>query len=114
MPDTITEEAAKAAIDFVEVCCQQTAFIAGRDLIENEIKLTEAGINKSYTIIKFCIFGLINVEEITEVQSSKTPVSVKTFGFTLPGREQHLSSLLATKKFRNRGDKEGALMANIK
>lgn len=29
LPDTITKEALKAAINLVEVCCQQMAFIAG-------------------------------------------------------------------------------------
>ena len=41
--------------------------------------------------------------------SAKTPVSIETFCLTLPGRELHLPSLLLAKKFRNRGNKEGAL-----
>ncbi len=43
LPDVISEQAVIAAIDFVEVCCQQTAYIAGRGEIEKEIKLIEAG-----------------------------------------------------------------------
>lgn len=38
LPTTITEDALKAAINFVEVCCQHTAYITGRQTIENEIK----------------------------------------------------------------------------
>ena len=29
LPSTITDEAIAAAIDFVDVCCQHTAFISG-------------------------------------------------------------------------------------
>ena len=38
LPTTITEDALKAAINFVQVCCQHTAYITGRQTIENEIK----------------------------------------------------------------------------
>ena len=43
LPDTITEMAIKAAIDFVELCCQYTAYITGRGNINNELDLMEAG-----------------------------------------------------------------------
>lgn len=33
----------EAAMNLVEVCCQQTAFIAGRVEIEKEIEIIEAG-----------------------------------------------------------------------
>ena len=42
---------------------------------------------------------------------SKTPISVEAFCLTLPGCELHLPSLLLAKKFRNRGNKDGALAA---
>ena len=35
--DVISEPAVKAAIDFVQLSCQQTASIAGRGLLEEEI-----------------------------------------------------------------------------
>jgi hypothetical protein len=41
----------------------------------------------------------------------KTPVTVEAFCLTLPGKELHLLSLLHAKKFRNRGNKDGALTA---
>lgn len=43
LPDTISENAIVAAIDFVEVCCQQAAYIAGRKDIKKEIEHMEAG-----------------------------------------------------------------------
>ncbi len=43
LPSTITEVAIEAAIDFVEVCCQHTAFVTGRSIIEEELNLLEAG-----------------------------------------------------------------------
>ena len=41
--DEVTEEAIKAAINFVKIACQQTALIAGRGTIEEEVKKFEAG-----------------------------------------------------------------------
>ena len=38
----ISEEAIQAAINFVTTCCQQTAFIAGRDKIGEEIEIIQA------------------------------------------------------------------------
>lgn len=40
---TITEEAVMSAIEFVRVCCQQTAFMAGRGDIKEDIKIMKEG-----------------------------------------------------------------------
>ena len=40
---TITEAAIEATIDFVELCCQHTAYITGRGKIDEEVTLMEAG-----------------------------------------------------------------------
>ena len=34
IPDSISHEAIEAAINFVEVCCQHTAYISGRGNID--------------------------------------------------------------------------------
>lgn len=39
----ISEASINAAIDFVEVCCQHAAFIAGRGTIDEEIKQLTSG-----------------------------------------------------------------------
>lgn len=44
LPETISESAIEAAIDFVEVCCQHTAYVTGRGDINIEVDLVEAGI----------------------------------------------------------------------
>ena len=54
IPDIISEQAIVAAIDFVEVCCQQTAYIAGRGEIQEEIKHIDAGMQCRY--IYSCIY----------------------------------------------------------
>ena len=36
--DTISEAAVQAAIDFTQLSCQQTAYIAGRGVLEEEIQ----------------------------------------------------------------------------
>ena len=40
---TISQSAVQAAINFVEVCCQQTAYIAGREKIADELSLAASG-----------------------------------------------------------------------
>lgn len=47
----------------------------------------------------------------TETTVVKTPISVETFCLNVPGKKLHLPSLLHAKKFRNRGNKDGALAA---
>lgn len=37
LPDVICGQAVTAAINFVDYCCQQTAFMAGRGDIDEEI-----------------------------------------------------------------------------
>lgn len=39
----ISDEAVKAAINFIEVTCQQTAYIAGRGTVKDEIKRFKSG-----------------------------------------------------------------------
>ena len=43
LSSTITEAAIEAAIDFVEPCCQHTAYITGRGKFDEEVTLMEAG-----------------------------------------------------------------------
>ena len=42
VPTEITEKAIKAAINFIELCNQQTAFMAGREDIQEEIQIAKA------------------------------------------------------------------------
>jgi hypothetical protein len=42
---TISRKALLAAIDFVEVCIQHTAYIAGRGKIDDDISLVSSGIS---------------------------------------------------------------------
>lgn len=54
------------------------------------------------------IYELILDEVPPGIPSS---VATASFCLTLPGKNLHLSSLLQSKKFRNKGNKEGALAA---
>lgn len=47
----ISEDAIKASIDFVEVCCQQTAYIAGRGKISQELEIYKTG---NYSLMIMC------------------------------------------------------------
>ena len=46
--DEISNEAIMAAINLIEVCCQQTAYMAGRGKIKDEIQLIKASKLYSY------------------------------------------------------------------
>jgi len=39
----VSEKAIKVVINFVEICCQQTADLAGRGEIDEELQLLQAG-----------------------------------------------------------------------
>ena len=41
--ENITQKAINAAIDFVEVCCQHTAFITGRGNIDEQLHDLDTG-----------------------------------------------------------------------
>ena len=43
LPDTISDPALDCAIDFVEVCCQHTAYITGRGNIDEHLCILDAG-----------------------------------------------------------------------
>ena len=59
-----------------------------------------------YGILLYCAG-----KQTDQEPSVKAPVSIEAFCLTLPGCELRLPSLLLAKKFRNRGNKEGALTA---
>ena len=47
------------AIHFVEVCCQQTAYIAGRGELEKELRMLMEGTSAKYTSVvsnQFLVF----------------------------------------------------------
>ena len=46
--DTVTVAAINAAIHFVEVCCQQTVYIAGRGELEKELSMLMEGTSAKY------------------------------------------------------------------
>ena len=95
LPDTISQDAAKAAINFIEVCCQHTAYISGRGQIENELELVQAGDNCAH-------------------ETAKEPqhVSTEALVLCLPGESLDVSYWVHKKqKFRHRGGIEGAVQA---
>ena len=57
----ISEEALTAAINFVGVCCQQTAFMAGRGKIGEEIQIMKASKFTNVPIMTQIVLSFINV-----------------------------------------------------
>ena len=58
LPSTISNETINAAIDFVEVCCQHTACISGRGLLQQELDSVNAGLLKSSL---FCAISIAKI-----------------------------------------------------
>ena len=57
--DTVTVATINVAIHFVEVCCQQTAYIAGRGELEKELRMLMEGTSAKYTSVvsnQFLVF----------------------------------------------------------
>ena len=50
--NTISDEAIEAAIDFVEVCCQHTAYITGRGSIQEELDHLQSEHMKGHFILR--------------------------------------------------------------
>ena len=95
LPDTISQDAIKAAINFVEVCCQHTAYISGRGQIESELELVQAGDDSAR-------------ENTKKSQQESTEALI----LGLPGECLDVSYWVHKKRrFRHRGGIEGALQA---
>lgn len=95
LSDTISQDAIKAAINFVEVCCQHTAYISGRGKIENELELMQAG-----------------DDSVCETTKEPQQESTEALILGLPGESLDVSYWVHKKRrFRHRGGIEGALKA---
>ena len=111
----ISEQAVKAAVNVVQVACQQTAFIAGKGTLTEEIEKYKTGTNCTFTFSMYMqyfvdIYVVVDVmEEVKDVEGSTA-----AYCLSLPGKTLFLTHLLSLKKFRKRGNKDGALRAFYK
>lgn len=55
LPDVITDSAIIAAINFVEVCCQHTAYITGHGKIDEELEILESENKTTMSELKLVI-----------------------------------------------------------
>ena len=93
------------------MCCQHTAYISGRGLIQQELESVNAGLLKSSFVLcyfnckKYYVFGY----ELTGSVATTSGVteSNESFVLTLTGKCLDVSGLVNKKeKFRFRGGKE--------
>ena len=112
----ISEEAVAAAINFVQLCCQQTAFMAGRCDIEEEIEIVNASMSTIH--VHSSIFTVKSFIGLTEPNISDSDPSTKTQSdgapghcLTLPGKKLNLTALLYAKKLRAHGYRKGGIKA---
>lgn len=122
----ISMNAIIAAQNFVDTCCQHAAFIAGRGLVDEEIQHLVSG-HLSYvlctlnlgTLVVHTVFDsnlvLFRSNHISLLGNTVSTVSksgsVAAYCLLLPGKVLNLSALLQAKKFRGKGNKEGAVAA---
>ena len=113
----VSDMAVKAAVNFVQTACQQTAFIAGKGLIKEEVQGYKAGIYDTYMhqyipLIKLASeFTICTIVDFAESAPISQDMETAGFCLTLPGRTLYLTPLLALKKFRKKGNKDGAVRA---
>ena len=106
---------------------QQTAYIAGRGTLQEEVARFKSasgsyyyvhnrGATQTYIIVvmagQLCLvthlLSHLCLENLTDLNASEED-STCAFCLLLPGKILYLSPLLAMKKFRKRGNKEGAI-----
>ena len=107
VPVTVTSKAVLAARNFVDTCCQHAAFIAGRGLMEDEIsQLTSSkSLSQNLSVINVTITCHSSTGNVV---TTPTGFALAAYCMLLPGKELNLSALLSAKKFRRRGNKDGA------
>ncbi|XP_065911094.1 uncharacterized protein [Dysidea avara] len=92
----ISESAIKAAVNFVSLCCQQTAYMTGRGNIKEEVEMLKTSLQDS---------------SLLDCSSSGAELNTPGYCLKLPGKQLNLSALLYAKKFRAYGYKSGAVDA---
>lgn len=107
IPKEISEEAVKAADVFVGYCLQHAAFLGGR----GDIQAMVESFNQIFLLhyIVHCIMPAAPAA-IPNAMIGKDH-TVAAYCLLLPGKTLHISSLLAAKRFRDRGNKDGAVRA---
>ena len=117
IPTIIGHDALVAAQNFVDVCCQHAAYLAGRNSIGEVVKKYSyckfkciATTSYLYAYYFYALYACAGDENIALPESDMTLSNAKLC-LLLPGNTLDLSTLLILKKFRCRGNKEGALAA---
>ena len=102
VPSKISEDAIKAADNFVDLCLQHAAYLAGREKISEAVDGIQEG--TSLTVVVVTVSGAMTGDAKSSDHASAT------FSLLLPGRVLHLSALLVAKKLRPiNGNKESAV-----
>lgn len=108
LPQTISDEAIDAAIDFVEVCCQHIAFITGHGQIDKELEVIGSGEKQKQN----CSYYYNSCHTGTAATTSAVEKTNEALVLCLPGEKLDVSHIVnKQKKFRDRGGRDGALAA---
>ena len=94
----VTEFAIVAAINFIELCLQQTAFMAGRGTImEDNVKASKLHVEPMYFCMTSCQLAGAKVIETKQPLSDTQSAAAHCLKFL--GKRLHLTPLNNTKRF---------------
>lgn len=98
IPSVVTDDAVRAAINFVETCMNHTLYLCGRNGSKEEVSSVLEEVSKSDD----------QPQEQLSVNAASNP---EGYMLLIPGKRLYITALNERKKFRDMGNKQGAVDA---
>lgn len=98
IPSVVTDAAVRAAINFVETCTNHTLYLCGRQGSKEEVSSVLSEVGKSDE----------QPQEQLPVNAASNP---EGYMLLIPGKRLYITALNERKKFRDMGNKQGAVDA---
>lgn len=96
-PSTVvTDSAVKAAVNFVATCINHTLYLCGRNSSVEEVRMLQDDIARTPT-------------QTSTDEPAKPVANPGGYVLLLPGKRLHITALNEKKKFRDMGNKQGAV-----
>ena len=108
-PSTVvTDSAVKAAVNFVATCINHTLYLCGRNSSAEEVRMLQDDIARTPTQTSTDPLPLST--PATQANEPAKPVANPGgYVLLLPGKRLHITALNEKKKFRDMGNKQGAV-----
>lgn len=96
IPSVVTDAAVRAAINFVNTCMDHTLYLCGRDEVKEEVS----------SILSEVTSPTAQPQDDLPVNAASNPGG---YMLLIPGKRLHITALNERKKFRDMGNKQGAV-----